>query len=116
MLLIVGGLIIAVGTVVLVWDFLVLIGMTVVLVVTMLVCAVCWIILMAHKFIEWKKGRSEQGWEPIQTEVYGDATVEDAANFAAYVAQCGGNVIVNVVDDDNVVQMRDITPRRKRLK
>jgi hypothetical protein len=64
----------------------------------------------------WNKGRSEQGWEPIQTEVYGEQhaletiemSVEEAARFAAYVAHSGGNVTVRVVDD---APMKDVTPR-----
>jgi hypothetical protein len=72
--------------------------------------------------IKWKlkqkKSRSEQGWEPAQTEVGGDEhtlelTVEEAARFAAYVAHSGGNVTVNVIDDPVT---KDVTPRRKRLK
>jgi hypothetical protein len=70
--------------------------------------------------LEWRKGRSEQGWEPIQTEVYGEQhastesqqtlemSVEEAARFAAYVAHSGGNVTVNVVDKP---AMKDVTPR-----
>jgi hypothetical protein len=67
-----------------------------------------------------KESRSEQGWEPIQTEVDGDQrgeviemSVEEAAKFAAYVAHTGGNVTVNVVDDPVI---KDVTPRRKRLR
>jgi hypothetical protein len=64
----------------------------------------------------WNKGRSEQGWEPIQTEVYGEQhaletiemSAEEAARFAAYVAHSGGNVTVRVVDD---APMKDVTPR-----
>jgi hypothetical protein len=79
MLLIVGGLIIAVGTIVLVWDVLVLIGMTVALIATLIWTAVCALMLLFAKLYEWgqrlnewDKSRSGQRWEPIQTEVYGD--------------------------------------------
>jgi hypothetical protein len=76
--------------------------------------------------LPWKKGRSEQGWEPAQTEVYGDQhaeaeyehalemSPEEAARFAMYVARSGGNVTVNVVDEP-VRGMRDVSPRRPPL-
>jgi hypothetical protein len=77
----------------------------------------CLIVAMPFLWLwdRWKKGRSEQRWEPIQTEVYGDQhvetlemSVEEAARFAAYVAHSGGNVTVNVVD---APPMKDVTPR-----
>jgi hypothetical protein len=119
MLLIVGGLIIVVGTIMIAWDLFVLIGVTIFTIIAAIVVVVSWIGLQLIKLKEW----SEQRWESTQTEVYGDQrteilvmTVEEAAKFAAYVAQCGGNVTVKVVDDDNVIPMYDVTPRRKRLK
>jgi hypothetical protein len=178
MLLIIGGLIVAVGMIILAWNLLMLIGSIAGFIVTGSVAAILWLILKKQplllgifislilsviavvggafklhhghdpKFLQqvcaysliavmciaalaetwiwkerigrWKKkGRSEQGWEPVQTEVYGgtaalEMSVEEAARFAAYVAHCGGNVTVNVVDDEPA--MKNITPERKRLK
>jgi hypothetical protein len=77
-----------------------------------------WVIkrMLTHK----EEDGSEQGWDPIQTEVDGDIalimSVKEAAKFAAYWAHRGayrgGNVIVNVVDDPPA--MKDITPRVRR--
>jgi hypothetical protein len=135
MLLIVGGLIIAVGMVMIAWDLLVLIGLTVAFIVTASVTAVLGVIVLFQKLIalfqrleEWDKGRFEQRWEPTQTEVYGDRyaetlemsveetlelSVEEAARFAAYVAHFGGNVTVKVVDEPAMPApaMKDVTPR-----
>jgi hypothetical protein len=77
-----------------------------------------WVIkrMLTHK----EEDGSEQGWDPIQTEVDGDIalimSVKEAAKFAAYWAHRGayrgGNVIVNVVDDKPA--MKDVTPRVRR--
>jgi hypothetical protein len=118
-LVIAGGLIIGVGTLMIVWDVFVLIGGLAALVVTMVAFVICWVALMVTKFLEWKKGRSEQGWEPTQTGVHGgdamelDMSMEEAARLAAYVVQSGGSVHVNVVDD---VPIKDVTPRRSHLR
>jgi hypothetical protein len=135
MLLIVGGLIIAIGAVIIIWDVLVLIGCIVQVVAGVIILIFTGIALGIQKLYEWKKERSGQGWESIQTEVGGDQyastqneyttqnehvvkmsmSLEDAAKFAG---MWKGDIVINVVDDDasNVRPMRDITPRRKRLK
>lgn len=110
-LLVVGGLIIVVGTVMIVWDVIVLISM--------LIWAAALIVTLPLVYLyEWKKARSEQGWEPVQTGVGGDAmeldmSMEEAARLAAYVVQSGGRVTVNVIDD---APMKDVTPRRSHLR
>jgi hypothetical protein len=88
------------------------------LIAVMCVAVIAEICVWMERINRWRnKGRSEQGWESAQTEVYGgtaaleEMSLEEAARFAAYWAHAGGNVTVNVVDDGP--RMKDVTPRRQ---
>jgi hypothetical protein len=131
MLIIVGGLIIAIGTIIIIWDVLMLVGAIAVVIVAACATAILWILGMLVNLYQWKKDRSEQRWESAQTEVYGDEhartqyehtsqntvkmsmSVEDTMKL---LINWKGDIVINVTDDECVRPMRDITPRRKMLR
>jgi hypothetical protein len=91
-----------------VWDFLVLIGLTVALIATMSFTAVMGLVVLGQKIYEWKKGRSEQGWDTTQTEVYGDQLDDlmDQKNaFATNFLLTSGCILDFEEDDGTMVKL-----------